>query len=226
MNFTVFKCETGDCGPLVECTTESAQNLSTPVTVASLNITEYLDQYAVSLIGGFNLPISIVTKKINSAKQGGFPMVTNWCDRMICYNLDVGEVCPDEFKKYNANGTIIGCMSVCEKYQTDAACCRGEFKEAQKCLNYVNPFQEVKSHAKSAKATAKPAIVKRLATKFLKKTPSKKVQFYEYNQSIFKKFCPMAQNHIYQDYALSYMHISMPAYLFNCKKTGYDLYFC
>ena len=204
-------------GPYVECTTESA---STPVTVAYLNITEWADEYRVSLIHGFNIPISIYPKKISNTKVGGFPIVTNWCERLICNSSPAETTCPNSLKKYNSNGTrLLGCMSVCDKYQTDQTCCKGEFKSPEKCLNYAKP---------STKKKVDISIdfkVKQRQT-MIQKVNLKQGKYIEYGEAVFKKFCPLGQSHVYQDFSLSYMHISMPSYVFSCKRTGYDLYFC
>jgi len=212
-------------GPYVECTPESSLKLQTPVTVAYINITEFADEYRVSLIDGFNLPISIVPKKISNTKVGGFPIVQNWCERLICNNNNqLNKVCPETLKKLNSNGSLIGCMSVCDKYQSDEACCRGEFKEPEKCLNYVKPSKKIVSKIQENKKTR--SVSNTSTETSAKSVNTKQVKYREFGEAVFKKLCPLGHSHIYQDYSLSYMHISTPSYVFNCKKTGYDVYFC
>jgi len=178
----------------------------------------------VSLINGFNLPISIVPKKISSTKLGGFPIVQNWCERIICNNHLLSTVCPETLKQFNSNGSLIGCMSVCDKLLSDEACCRGEFKDPEKCLNYESPSKKLAKKIQSSTKMER-SINASLKTS-VKKVITEQFKHIEYGEALFKKLCPMGQSHIYQDFSLSYMHISMPSYVFNCKKTGYDLYFC
>ncbi len=185
-----------------------------------INITEWSDEYRVSLINGFNLPISIVPKKISNTKLGGFPIVQNWCERLICNHNQLNTACPDTLKQFNTNGSLIGCMSICDKYQSDEACCRGEFKEPEKCLNYEKPAKKIATKIQTSTKVARSIKIP------VKKVSNGQFKLIEYGEGVFKKLCPLGHSHIYQDFSLSYMHVSMPSYVFNCKKTGYDLYFC
>lgn len=109
LNNTVFSCETGDCGPLVECALNTTQ-LKAPVTIAEFNLTEYSNEYKISLIDGFNIPISIFTKDKKSVRPGGLPIIQNWCENILCDNKTISEACSEELVKLNSKNQTIGCL--------------------------------------------------------------------------------------------------------------------
>ena len=103
----MFSCETGDCGPLVECGFNATQ-LKGPVTIAEFNITENLNEYKISLIDGFNIPISVIAKNKKGVKPGGLPIIQNWCDNILCGNKTVSEACNEKLVKLNSKNQAIG----------------------------------------------------------------------------------------------------------------------
>ncbi|XP_047000296.1 pathogenesis-related protein 5-like isoform X1 [Schistocerca americana] len=113
------RCQTGDCGRRLQCNGTSGQP---PVTFAEVNLGGWGSQdfYSISLVDGFNIPITI--EPID--KQGGG-------DRYRCYPAscptDINALCPS---KLRSDG---GCKSACLAFNTDQYCCRGRFSSAQAC---------------------------------------------------------------------------------------------
>ena len=50
------------------------------------------------------------------------------------YSMAAMGSCPMDLLYKNHNGEIVGCQSPCEYYDTDEACCRGEYNNKNKCL--------------------------------------------------------------------------------------------
>ncbi|GLT41931.1 hypothetical protein SLA2020_159580 [Shorea laevis] len=123
-------CQTGDCGPSVNCT--SPGNL--PVTIAelTLGVGGLIDYYDVSLVDGFNVPI--VVKPAN----GKGNCSTAGCDG------DLRDTCPPELA-VKPNGTVTACRSSCDVFNTDEYCCRGTYLDPVTCLptSYSRAFKQV-----------------------------------------------------------------------------------
>lgn len=107
-------CATGDCGAL-ECAGRQGQ---APATLAEFGLCEWqcLDFYDISLVDGFNLPLTFKPKN-------PFPGVE--CPSLVC-SADVNSVCPDDLKVF-VNGQVVACQSSCVKYHDDKDCCEGAY---------------------------------------------------------------------------------------------------
>nr|GEX93977.1 hypothetical protein [Tanacetum cinerariifolium] len=102
----------GDCGSgQVACNGAGAKP---PATLAEFTIggSGGKDFYDVSLVDGFNLPVSIVP-------NGG-------CATADC-PVDINARCPSQFALRNGAGATIGCRSACEQFGTPQYCCTGLF---------------------------------------------------------------------------------------------------
>nr|AAV65287.1 thaumatin-like protein [Thuja occidentalis] len=112
-------CQTGDCGGQLSCTLSGA----VPATLAeySLNGNDNKDFYDVSLVDGFNVPLSI-----NPTNTG--------CTAPAC-KADVNAACPAELKVNS------GCNSACNVFQTDQYCCRGANVDNCPATNYSMIFK-------------------------------------------------------------------------------------
>lgn len=138
---STFSCDTGDCGPTVECQGRTGRP---PASLAefTLNGAGQKDYYDVSLVDGFSLPISIHPKNPNSREGGNY-----WCKNIDCTN-NLNDACPNELKSYNKNGQVVGCLTACEKFREDRYCCRGEFNRPETCKpqtwpsNYAEFFKK------------------------------------------------------------------------------------
>ncbi|GLJ15970.1 hypothetical protein SUGI_0264280 [Cryptomeria japonica] len=99
-------CQSGDCNGTLNCQGDG----SAPVTLVeyTLNPSMNLDFYDISLLDGFNLPLSITPTSTNPN-----------CKGIITCLSDINSQCPNELK---VSG---GCLSACVKYNTDDHCCRG-----------------------------------------------------------------------------------------------------
>lgn len=139
-----FFCESGDCGPWVQCAWDGVQRGGAPpATLAefTLNGAGNQDFYDVSLVDGYNIQIS-VTPKTASAGSGDY-----WCKNVGCIN-DLNKVCPNELRKLGSDGQVVACMSACERFDEDRYCCRGDFGIPQTCkpatwpVNYAAVFKQ------------------------------------------------------------------------------------
>ncbi|KAG9152107.1 hypothetical protein Leryth_017687 [Lithospermum erythrorhizon] len=100
-------CLTGNCGTSLKC----AGSGKPPASLAEFTLAT-LDFYDVSLVDGFNLPLSVtpLNGKGNCSAAG--------CD------ADLRNSCPQELS-VKANGKTIACRSACDVFDTDEYCCRG-----------------------------------------------------------------------------------------------------
>ena len=57
------------------------------------------------------------------------------------------QYCPLDLLYKNPMEQVVGCQSPCERYDTDEACCRGEYNNKDKCLkenempSLIDPFR-------------------------------------------------------------------------------------
>ncbi|GLJ41577.1 hypothetical protein SUGI_0860370 [Cryptomeria japonica] len=125
-------CQTGDCGGQLSCTVSGA----VPATLAEYTQSDQ-DYYDVSLVDGFNIPLSIN------------PTNTQ-CTAPAC-KADVNAVCPAELKVTG------GCKSACVAFQTDQYCCTGSYANSCPATNYSMIFKQqcpqAYSYAKDDTAT-------------------------------------------------------------------------
>ncbi|KAK7360206.1 hypothetical protein VNO77_02188 [Canavalia gladiata] len=117
-----FFCVTGDCGSsAVEC---GGGGASPPVTLAefTLNGAGGLDFYDVSLVDGYNLPMTV------EANGGGGNCTVTGCV------ADLNGGCPTELKVKMAVGSEgIACKSACEAFGDPRYCCSGAYANPQTC---------------------------------------------------------------------------------------------
>ena len=96
------KCETGDCGGLLQCTAYGTP----PNTLAEFALNQFsnLDFFDISLVDGFNVPMA-------------FNPTSNGCTRGISCTADIVGECPAALK------TTGGCNNPCTVFKTDEYCC-------------------------------------------------------------------------------------------------------
>ncbi|GLJ41582.1 hypothetical protein SUGI_0860460 [Cryptomeria japonica] len=125
-------CQTGDCGGQLSCTVSGA----VPATLAEYTQSDQ-DYYDVSLVDGFNIPLSIN------------PTNTQ-CTAPAC-KANVNAVCPAELKVTG------GCKSACVAFETDQYCCTGSYANSCPATNYSMIFKQqcpqAYSYAKDDTAT-------------------------------------------------------------------------
>ncbi|XVF76346.1 hypothetical protein PTKIN_Ptkin13bG0259200 [Pterospermum kingtungense] len=117
-----FTCGTANCGSgQITC---DGTGGAPPASLAELNLAEGRgqDYFDVSLVDGFNLPISITP-------QGGSGPT---CTTTSCAE-NVNSVCPSELASRGSDGNIIGCKSACVAFGQPRYCCTGEYGSPQTC---------------------------------------------------------------------------------------------
>lgn len=124
-----FSCRSGDCGGQVAC---NGIGGATPATLVEFKLQGDggKDFYDVSLVDGFNVPVSAVP-------QGG-----PGCNSTACpANINAG--CPPELTAKAADGSVVGCNSACNAFNTDQYCCRGAYGGPDTCppTNYSHVFK-------------------------------------------------------------------------------------
>ncbi|KAF3441783.1 hypothetical protein FNV43_RR15698 [Rhamnella rubrinervis] len=118
-----FTCATADCGSgQVLCNGAGA---IPPATLVELTLAETADRqdfYDVSLVDGFNLPVSL-------APQGG----SAGCQATGC-PANVNAVCPEPFAvKWASDGSVVACKSACLALNQPQYCCTGDFGSPATC---------------------------------------------------------------------------------------------
>jgi hypothetical protein len=134
-NGNTGSCETADCGALA-CN----GNIGVPpATLAEVTLGPGVgapfDNYDVSLVDGYNLPITFVP-------NGG----TGQCTPAGC-TTDFNATCPPALQDIDASGRVIGCKSACIAFRTDQFCCVNAFGVPATCqptqwpVNYAAFFK-------------------------------------------------------------------------------------
>ncbi|XP_068646838.1 thaumatin-like protein 1b [Aristolochia californica] len=128
-----FSCVTGDCGSgKVEC----AGGAAPPATLAefTLNGSGGLDFYDVSLVDGYNLPMTVVP-------QGG----SGNCTTTGCL-VELNGACPSDLRVQSADGSEnVACKSACEAFNEPQYCCSGAYATPDTCK--PSSYSEFFKHA-------------------------------------------------------------------------------
>lgn len=111
-------CATGDCAHGLMC--ESAGGVP-PVSLAEFTIGGDKDFYDVSLVDGYNVPLSITT-------SGG----TGDCRTAGCV-ADLRSSCPAVLSVGGSDGRVIAFKSACAAFGTPEYCCTGDHSTPQTC---------------------------------------------------------------------------------------------
>ncbi|KAJ7553998.1 hypothetical protein O6H91_06G122900 [Diphasiastrum complanatum] len=130
-------CSTGDCGGTLQCT---GMGGSPPATLAefTLNGANGKDYYDVSLVDGYNLPISVAPSRSSGSSSvsinssGSSSSSTPSCGVAGCTG-DLNESCPSELQLQAPGGQVIACKSACEAYGTAQYCCTGTYSSPATC---------------------------------------------------------------------------------------------
>ncbi|KAI4323639.1 hypothetical protein L6164_023230 [Bauhinia variegata] len=114
-----FSCATGDCGTgTIECGGGSGG--TAPVTLVEFSLAGPggLDFFDVSLVDGYNLPLTVVPS-------------TN-CTTTGCV-VDVNNACPPELVVKSVDGVVVGCNSACTVFNSPQYCCTGNYATPTSC---------------------------------------------------------------------------------------------
>ncbi|CAO2824130.1 unnamed protein product [Amaranthus hypochondriacus] len=128
----LFVCETADCASgQIGCNGAGAIPPATLLEF-TLNGNTNQDFYDISLVDGYNLPISVSP-------------TTQKCNTTSC-PFDINKSCPQELQlKDSTKSDIIACKSACLAFQKPQFCCTGAYGTPQTCLptNYSHFFKEL-----------------------------------------------------------------------------------
>ncbi|GAA5870454.1 hypothetical protein JCM8547_004036 [Rhodosporidiobolus lusitaniae] len=128
-------CLTGGCNGGLECSTSGGTGVP-PASLAEWNLNDAQDWFDVSLVDGFNLPMSIT----NSAG----------CNEPSC-PTDINEDCPAALSLSDDSGDVVGCYTACganlDGNQANSAnCCSGDYSTPDKCpssgVQYYSTFKK------------------------------------------------------------------------------------
>ncbi|MQM04687.1 hypothetical protein Taro_037492 [Colocasia esculenta] len=115
-----FSCETGDCGARFAC---GGLGGTVPATLAQLSLHQGADKvsYGVSLVDGFNLPVTVTPHEGSGV-----------CPVVGC-RADLLPGCPAPLQVTEGAGQVVGCKSGCTAFGTDKLCCRNSYSSPSKC---------------------------------------------------------------------------------------------
>ncbi|KAM7508077.1 hypothetical protein LguiA_018530 [Lonicera macranthoides] len=139
-------CETGDCDSKLEC--NGSIGLP-PVTLLQISLLDDPSFYDISLVDGYNLPVSITTKPYSPK-----------CTISGCVK-NLKHMCPQELQVCNEKGEIIACKSACLAFNLDKFCCRNEYRYPDKCKPsvYAHIFKDAcPSYISYAYDSLKPVV--------------------------------------------------------------------
>uniref|UniRef100_A0A2N9IR90 Thaumatin-like protein n=1 Tax=Fagus sylvatica TaxID=28930 RepID=A0A2N9IR90_FAGSY len=127
-----FTCATADCASgQIACNGAGA---IPPASLVEFTLSGFggNDFYDVSLVDGFNLPLSITP-------QGGSVS----CQSTSCPG-NVNQVCPAELAVKGSDGSVIACKSACLALNQPQYCCTGNFGTPGTCppTNYSKIFKD------------------------------------------------------------------------------------
>lgn len=123
-----INCATGYCDPsLEECGTVT--DGPPPTTSAMFMLDDQFDSYFISLLGGFNIPLSIVP-------SGG----SGECKPVRCLT-DLNLHCPSKLQ-VRRNDRVVGCKSACWTSQLPEDCCIGTNPDTCKPSSYSKFFKD------------------------------------------------------------------------------------
>lgn len=117
-------CLTGDCNGQLRC---MGAGEKPPATLIELTLGTHISPthfYDVSVVDGFNLPVSVV-----AAGAGGAGC------RVAACEADLNVCCPSNLavRRGRGGGQVVGCKSACLGMGSDEYCCKGEFGSPQTC---------------------------------------------------------------------------------------------
>nr|CAD7415880.1 unnamed protein product [Timema cristinae] len=118
-------CETGDCGRGLNC---NGAGGVPPVTLVEITLNGFggIDYYDISLVDGFNVPVSIAPMNSDAGDGGHYS-----CKEVSC-RANVNERCPSELRQ-SGSGGVVACKSACLAFNTDEYCCRGAHDTPETC---------------------------------------------------------------------------------------------
>ncbi|XP_018482358.2 thaumatin-like protein [Raphanus sativus] len=125
-------CETGDCDGRLECNGLIGKPPATLIEIAVQADKSKLNFFDVSLVDGYNLPVTVTSKPMSSK-----------CTIFGCHR-DLKTTCPEELQVVNKEGRVVACKSACLAFDNDRFCCRNAYGTPEKCkrTTYSMLFKE------------------------------------------------------------------------------------
>ncbi|KAL3523847.1 hypothetical protein ACH5RR_016681 [Cinchona calisaya] len=114
-------CQTGDCSGFLQCMGTGGLPPATVVEMTLGTSQNQLHYYDVSLVDGFNLPVSMIPV------GGGVGCGVASCE------ADLNICCPAAFVVRQQEGKVVGCKSACLATKAPKYCCTGEFANPGRC---------------------------------------------------------------------------------------------
>lgn len=121
-----FTCQTGDCGSgKMDC---SGSGATPPATLAEFTLdgASGMDFYDISLVDGYNLPLSV------TPRGGGGPN----CSITGCVG-DLNSYCPSDLRVMSdedgGGRRAVACRSACAAFNSPQYCCSGEYGSPDTC---------------------------------------------------------------------------------------------
>ncbi|GAB2210930.1 hypothetical protein Droror1_Dr00016219 [Drosera rotundifolia] len=118
------RCDTGDCAGLLQCTGVSGVPPATLVEMTLGTLNSSVHYYDVSLVDGFNLPVSMVPLMKGGGDHG--------CGVAAC-EADLNGLCPVSMTVKGEGKAVVGCKSACLATGLARYCCTGEFAGPEHC---------------------------------------------------------------------------------------------
>ncbi|KAF7819661.1 thaumatin-like protein [Senna tora] len=119
-------CETGDCDGRLACNGLIGTPPATLVQVSLQADKGKPNFYDVSLVDGYNLPVSVAPRVVNPK-----------CTTIQGCARDLKSLCPHELEVVNGKGEVVACKSACLAFDNDRFCCRNEYGRADTCKPFV-----------------------------------------------------------------------------------------
>ncbi|KAL0773527.1 hypothetical protein Bca101_038678 [Brassica carinata] len=116
-----------------------------------------LNFYDVSLVDGYNLPVTVTSKPMSSK-----------CTIFGCHR-DLKTTCPEELQVVNKEGRVVACKSACLAFDNDRFCCRNAYGTPDKCkrTTYSMLFKEACPSYYSYAYDAPPPLVSCAAKEYI-----------------------------------------------------------
>ncbi|XP_004249540.1 thaumatin-like protein [Solanum lycopersicum] len=126
------KCDTGNCGGQLQCRGLGGEPPATVVEMTLGSSTSPLHFYDVSLVDGFNLPVSM--KPVG----GGVGCGVAQCE------ADLNICCPSALE-VKSGDRVVGCKSACLAIQSPKYCCTGQYANPKTCKPtvFANLFKAI-----------------------------------------------------------------------------------
>ncbi|KAK1281747.1 Thaumatin-like protein [Acorus calamus] len=125
-------CQTGDCNGILACNGTIGLPPATLVQVTLQPDKSKPSFYDVSVVDGYNIPVSV------STMPADLKCFIGGCSK------NPNGLCPPELQVLNKNGSVIACKSACLAFNLDVFCCRNAYGTPGTCkpTMYSKVFKE------------------------------------------------------------------------------------